>query len=37
LASDDSAGFTGQFVVAKEFNGRSVEETKAALAAAEPQ
>lgn len=34
LASDDSAEFTGCFVVAKEFNQRSIDETKAALAAA---
>ena len=33
LASDDSVGFTGCFVVAKEFNGRTIDETKAALAA----
>jgi 3-oxoacyl-[acyl-carrier protein] reductase len=34
LASDDSADVNGCFVVAKDFNGRSIEETKAALAAA---
>ena len=32
LASDDSADYTGCFVVAKDFNGRSIDETKAALA-----
>lgn len=36
LASDDSVGFTGCFVVAKEFNARSIEETKAALAEGVP-
>lgn len=32
LASDDSAGITGAFVVAKDFNGRSPEENRELLA-----